>query len=342
MTDTCRAWILANFSLFRLALFLCCIGYFVVGYHWFKPSRRELRAGLMAVWVQFALGVVLDGLVVRSGAWRYRPLPFSLGGVPLDLHVDWSMIWGCFLVWLYSRERVFWRGPKFVAVYLGLWTVLTLAFDSAVAWQLLFLEEFTRWWWLADLGFLLGVQGVTLWVYHAQLYPVRDPFWAAWSARVRSILYVGSLAYFFYSYGPSVVLSLTDGWTVPPLLGLGDRRVLVAALIGPLALGTWAVWEFTGQGFGTPVPLDPPRRLVTTGPYVYVRNPQQLSGLLLAVVLLLYHPTPFMLAYVIDMALILSTLIHLFEDAELARRYGAEYAGYRSVVKNWLPRWRTA
>src|SRR5512143_1360264 len=43
-------------------------------------------------------------------------------------------------------------------------------------------------------------------------------------------------------------------------------------LIGSLAV-LWCFWAFTFKGNGTPLPADPPKKLVTTGPYHYVRNP---------------------------------------------------------------------
>ena len=43
----------------------------------------------------------------------------------------------------------------------------------------------------------------------------------------------------------------------------------------PAVLGISAVCEFARRGGGTPVPFDPPKRLVTTGPYAYIANPMQ-------------------------------------------------------------------
>lgn len=140
-----------------------------------------------------------------------------------------------------------------------------------------------------------------------------------------------------YVYAPSVVLSLTNGWNVRPLL---DWHILIVLLIPPLALGTWATLSFTDVGFGTPLPLDPPRRLVTTGPYAYVRNPMQISGIMLAALLVLYYPTVYVLVYVIDMLLVSAVLFHLFEGGQLEATFGDEYVRYRQRVRNWLPRLR--
>src|SRR5436190_19455985 len=43
------------------------------------------------------------------------------------------------------------------------------------------------------------------------------------------------------------------------------------------AIGLPCVWEFAWRGLGTPAPFDPPRRLVISGPYRFVRNPMYLG-----------------------------------------------------------------
>src|SRR5262249_8955194 len=55
-----------------------------------------------------------------------------------------------------------------------------------------------------------------------------------------------------------------------------DRPVRLSCLspLAPWAVMTvWCFWEFTFTGHGTPAPIDPPKQLVTTGVYRYVRNP---------------------------------------------------------------------
>jgi protein-S-isoprenylcysteine O-methyltransferase Ste14 len=333
-----QAWLPEHFTSFRVALFFCCFGYWMMGCVWLKPRGREMPAAIMAAWVQFSLGVLMDMQFVRLDYWTYRPARFSLGGVPLDLHVDWALVWGFGLVWLYSRLRLHERGWRFVPLYLSAWALFTVALDSVIAAPLLFRASAAPLWWIADAVFLFVLLGVTLWVYHSILFPPRQPILTMWSCRARSALYIGSLTYVFYVYLPGVVLSLTWGWNVRPLFGLEDWRVLGAALLSPLLLGAWANLSFMDIGCGTALPLDPPRRLVTTGPYAYVRNPMQISGTLLAVLLVLYHPTAFMLIYVVDLILASTLLIHLYERGQMREAFGDEYLHYQTGVRNWLPR----
>jgi protein-S-isoprenylcysteine O-methyltransferase Ste14 len=335
-----RAWLLTHLTLLRPAMLACCVAYWWLGCYWLKPRGRELPAAIMAAWVQFSLGLLLDAQVVRWGFWSYRPMPFTLGGVPLDVHLDWALLSGFLMVWLYSRLALHRRGALFALLYLGLWVLATSALDAIITGYLPFLTHHRSYWWLADILMLAGTLGVPLCVYHSILFPPEQRAWRVWGCRVRSALYLASLAYLFYGYLPAVVLSLTDGWNVRPLLPLTGWRGLAMAAALPVMLGAWATVAFTDTGLGTPLPLDPPIQLVTTGPYAFVRNPMQLAGLMLALILCLYHPTLYMLCYGIDMSLVSLVLFHLYESGELARRYGSDYTEYTQHVRNWLPRRR--
>ena len=55
---------------------------------------------------------------------------------------------------------------------------------------------------------------------------------------------------------------------------------LVVFVLGA-ALAIWAGYYLIGYGHGTPLPVDPPRRLVTEGPYRFVRNPQAIAMVLM-------------------------------------------------------------
>jgi protein-S-isoprenylcysteine O-methyltransferase Ste14 len=72
---------------------------------------------------------------------------------------------------------------------------------------------------------------------------------------------------------------------VGPYVPNGVWVVTVQVLAVPFLLGIAAVREFAQVGRGTPLPYDAPERLVTGGPYAYVRNPMQLSIVLGYIVL---------------------------------------------------------
>jgi protein-S-isoprenylcysteine O-methyltransferase Ste14 len=84
----------------------------------------------------------------------------------------------------------------------------------------------------------------------------------------KSLLYLIIEAGLFALYVPLALLR-----SGPRLeTGVISLLALPLWLIGSLVV-LWCFWDFTFKGRGTPMPIDPPRELVVTGFYRYVRNP---------------------------------------------------------------------
>lgn len=107
-----------------------------------------------------------------------------------------------------------------------------------------------------------------------------------------------------------------------------------------LALLVWCVREFYTAGKGTLAPWDPPRHLVTTGPYRHSRNPMYVAVLTIllgwAVTLdLTRYAAP--AQYAAFMAIVFHLRVVLFEERWAAERFGAEWREYSSRVPRWIP-----
>ena len=128
-------------------------------------------------------------------------------------------------------------------------------------------------------------------------------------------------------------------------VGLADRvpSLLLQLLgVGVLGIGLLlfasSLRRFATEGDGTLAPWDPPRRLVVRGPYRYVRNPM-ISGVILILfgeALLLLSRAHFMWA--LTFLAINAIYIPLFEEPQLAGRFGQEYEDYRRNVPRLVPR----
>lgn len=131
-------------------------------------------------------------------------------------------------------------------------------------------------------------------------------------------------------------------WFVPRwLLGVEMRVVHPEAWI-VVAIGAsvvaWCALEFALRGRGTPAPFDPPRQLVVSGLYRFVRNPMYLGlGVLLGGEAWLVGRIE-----ILDEALVLwvvvSGFVLLYEEPVLRDKFGAAYDDYRALVPRWIPR----
>ena len=104
------------------------------------------------------------------------------------------------------------------------------------------------------------------------------------------------------------------------------------------ALFAWCVSLFARIGRGTLAPWDPTKRLVTVGPYQYVRNPM-ITGVAAMLVGEAVHLGSRVLAvWAVTFMAIGHIYFMLLEEPGLERRFGADYLQYKSAVPRWIPR----
>jgi protein-S-isoprenylcysteine O-methyltransferase Ste14 len=106
------------------------------------------------------------------------------------------------------------------------------------------------------------------------------------------------------------------------------------------ALSFWCAMEFSLRGRGTPAPFDPPRRLVITGLYRWVRNPMYIGMgvMLIGEALLLPQIWREMAALIAALAAVISVMVVRKEEPDLRRQFGVEFETYCRHVPRWIPR----
>jgi protein-S-isoprenylcysteine O-methyltransferase Ste14 len=143
---------------------------------------------------------------------------------------------------------------------------------------------------------------------------------------------------------PMPVTVLVPWW----LLTIAEPRLWSAPWrwlgILPIAIGAalyfWCAWNFTVRGGGTPNPADPPRRLVAQGPYRLVRNPMYVACTVIIAGECVFTGAPWLLRYLAGTLLVVEGLVRLWEEPQMRRRYGEDYARYCAEVGRWFPRLR--
>jgi protein-S-isoprenylcysteine O-methyltransferase Ste14 len=108
-------------------------------------------------------------------------------------------------------------------------------------------------------------------------------------------------------------------------------------LIGGIVV-LWSFWNFLIQGRGTPAPIAPPKELVVTGFYRYVRNPIYVGLLAMILGHFLWFGYWNLLIYAIVVFVAFHTFVTLYEEPTLKRNFGAAYEDYLKKVPRWIPR----
>jgi protein-S-isoprenylcysteine O-methyltransferase Ste14 len=162
---------------------------------------------------------------------------------------------------------------------------------------------------------------------------------AAESRPSRARAAAGSAA--FLVLAPGVVAGLIPWWLTgweANELWMPVRAVGALLIAGGAAALLHSFVRFVVEGAGTPAPPAPTERLVVGGLYRYVRNPMYLAVAATIIGQALLLGQPVLIAYAGVFAIAVGSFVHGYEEPTLARRFGDQYADYRSAVPAWLPR----
>jgi protein-S-isoprenylcysteine O-methyltransferase Ste14 len=141
---------------------------------------------------------------------------------------------------------------------------------------------------------------------------------------------------------PEIVFATRPGEGWMPLLNETSwrRQIGIQILLLLAVPGISAVMEFAERGRGTPIPYDPPRRLVTSGMYRYCANPMQLSCALVMLLWAAVLRNGWLVVAALMSAIYGAGIARWDEGNDLAQRFGDQWRMYRAEVHDWRVRWR--
>lgn len=163
------------------------------------------------------------------------------------------------------------------------------------------------------------------------------------SKKIRNFLTPIGIIFFFSLIGLLIRISL---WTdkllhFPKLISypLNTITAFFILVIG-LFLMLWSILHFI-KVKGTPVPFNPPPKLVTAGPYSYIRNPM-LSGVFILMFGFGILFRSISLVFIFTPLFILFNFLELksIEEPELEKRLGKDYLEYKKSVSMFFPRFK--
>ena len=288
---------------------------------WRRPDRREAAAALLATLWTLPPLLLVHGVAARAGWWSLHAEGGLLLGFPLDLYLGWAVLWGAVPLLAFPRVHL----VLVAAIFLLLDVTLMPYADPVV-------HLGPRW--------IAGdVAAIGLCLVPAQLLGR----WTREDRRLSARAFLQVICFAGLTLGvlPTIILEQTGegAFSLPvrPSWGSGLYLQMIAL---PAIVGLSAVQEFVTRGGGTPVPYDPPRLLVRSGPYAYVSNPMQLSLACVFAGCGLFLENPW-IAIAGAMVLVYSSGLAAWdENRDLERRFGDAWTAYRRAVRRWIPRWR--
>ncbi len=149
----------------------------------------------------------------------------------------------------------------------------------------------------------------------------------AWGTAFVAVLFV---------WLPEEAMELNEevGW---PRFRSGAGRVAGGLfVVGGAGVVLYCSGVFLRLGKGTPVPFDPPLQLVATGVYRFSRNPIYVAYVAILFGLFLFFGHLSLLAYALLCTALIQTLIVVWEEPVLRRRFGEDYERYTRQVRRWI------
>jgi protein-S-isoprenylcysteine O-methyltransferase Ste14 len=286
-----------------------------------RPDRRAWSGAFLAAAWNVPTLLALHVAATRAGLWRFEASGGLFFGMPVELYLAWAWLWGAV------------PALAFPSLPIAPLVLIALAADLILMPAAAPVLRLQPGWLVAEAA------GLALAFIPGQLL-------ARWTARderlvARATLQVVAFSGLMIFVLPAIIVAGSGStWRDPLALPAWELSLAMQLLAIPAMLGLSAVQEFVTRGGGTPVPFDPPRRLVTTGPYAYVRNPMQLSAVVLLTLLGVVLRNPWIAAAGVMAHIYSAGLAGWDEDADLRGRFGDGWIAYRRGVRRWIPRLR--
>jgi protein-S-isoprenylcysteine O-methyltransferase Ste14 len=290
---------------------------------WRKVRTHRQIAAILAglCWSLCAL-LLLQILNQQFVWWQFHATGGLLRGMPVDLYLGWALLWGVLPILVLPRAKI--------------WTVLGvfLALDLAIMPACAPVVELGNHWLIGEVIALVLV-----------LLPAA--LFARWSLdgtqlMYRSLLWAITASSLLLFFVPEIFFSISGhgSWQAFLYTPVSVRNMELQVLFMLAVPAFSAVQEFAQRGLGTPIPYDPPLRLVASGLHRYLANPMQTSGVMVFTAWAWLLRNPWLILGGITIVIYCVGLAAWHEGEDLNHRLDEPWRRYRANVGNWMPRWQ--
>ncbi len=155
------------------------------------------------------------------------------------------------------------------------------------------------------------------------------------SLRLRATVYTLVIPGFLIGYLPWKLRHFEAAVTLPFSFLFSLLGFLLC--LGGGALIFSAAYYLARRGVGTPFPLDPPQRMVVSGPYAYIQHPMLVGMFATLCGQIFWFQSVHVLLYTVFLLLVSLGLVLYIEEPDLRKRFGQDYIAYHAVTPRWFP-----
>lgn len=285
-----------------------------------ETTTRQKIGGLFAFLYGIPIIFITHSMAVHFGWWRYGWDALMVNDLPVDIILGGAILFGPGLYFTFPRV-----GPLLICfpIVFGLHATVFSSLEPLV---------------YAGPFWFGGVLFVFISAHIPAIYLAK---WTAEDRRLpmRCAMLAIMTGGMILAVLPSLIMHAMGGeWA------LLDRPVwstVLAAMFLILAsvIGLSANQMLCLQGGGTPIPLDPTKRLVRSGIYAYVSNPMQLSAALIWIILGVYLQNVWIVAAAGMAWVFVQGMVRWHHRHDLLKRFPNGWPEYKQNVPEWFPRW---
>ncbi len=283
-----------------------------------KPCYFETVGMMLGVLLNIPYLFLLNILAETIGWWEYGISENSFYNIPVEIVLGWAFFWGAFLPLLFKHLPLI--VPVIVAVLLDIWLMPQMNGLFALG------EN----WLVGEAVMIIVCLIPSLLIFKLTMKRrqvliralIQSYIWGGWV-----VFLIPAIVLHFESKYIFSILDWSPEWIIAFISGMAVS----------MAIGYAGLWEFATKGNGTPIPFDPPQKLVTKGIYAHVANPLQVSTLLMFICIAIAYQSWLMIGPMIAHIFYCEVFVRWHHFIDIEERFGEEWFAYKAKVRNWLP-----
>ena len=286
-----------------------------------KTTTREKIGGLFAFLYGVPIILLTHSIAVHFGWWHYGWDALMVDGLPVDIILGGAILFGPGLYFTFPK-----LGPLMIClpIILGLHATVFSSLEPLV---------------YAGPFWFGGVLFVFITAHIPAIYLAK---WTAEDRRLpmRCALLAIMTGGMILAVLPSLIMHAMGGDWALLERPAWSTALVVFLLVVVSVIGLSANQMLCLQGGGTPIPLDPTKRLVRSGIYAYVSNPMQLSAALIWIILGIYLQNIWIVAAAGMAWVFVQGMVRWHHRNDLLKRFPNGWPEYKLNVPEWRPRWK--